>query len=130
MSRWSATERAAVEPLVALSAVLVLGIALPAYAVGVERSLPTGAERDLAEPTLRVVTDQVTRNGLVRPERLDVDAAAPDGYRVRVEIRAGDRVWSEGPSAPPQAETATRQVSVRLRPGRVEPGRLRVEVWT
>lgn len=131
MSRSSATDdRAAVEPLVALAGVLVLGLLLSAYAVGAERALPTDRERDLANPTLRAAADAVTHDGLAHPARLNARTVAPEGYEVRVELRAAGRTWSDGPPAPPSAETATRQVSVRLRPGRVRPGRLRVEVWS
>lgn len=130
MSRSSATERAAVEPLVALSALLVLGIALSAYVGGLDRALPEERGRTLAEPTLEAAVDGATRNGLVRPTEVDASAVAPAGYEVRIEVRAGDRTWTDGPRAPRSAATATRQVSVRLGPGRVRPGRVRVEVWT
>lgn len=130
MSRSSETDRAAVEPLVALSAVLVLGITLSAYVAGLERATPDQRHRTLAEPTLEAAVDQVRRNGLARPAAIDASAVAPDGYELRIELRAGGRTWTSGPPAPRSAETATRAVSVRLGPGRVRPGRLRVEVWT
>jgi hypothetical protein len=134
MSRSSATERsadrAAVEPLVALSAVLVLGVTLSVYAVGVERALPGSDDRALAGPTLEAATDQLTRNGLVRPTRLDASAVAPPGHELRVELRVDGQSWTDGPPAPRSARTATRQVSVRVGPGQVRPGRLRVEVWS
>ena len=127
VSRWS-DERGAVEPLVALAAVLVVGVLLSMYAVGVDRTLPGDRERDLAEPTLRAVVDDATHNGVVRPARLTAGRVAPDGHRVRVELRAAGRTWTDGPAAPRDAETAVRQVSVRVGSD-VEPGRLRVEVW-
>lgn len=128
VSSWSAEDRGAVEPLVALAGVLVFGLLLSTYAVGVERVLPEDRERDLAGPTLRAVADDATHNGVVSPERLNASSVAPDGYRVRVELRADGRTWTDGPTAPRGAESAVRQVSVRVETS-VEPGRLRVEVW-
>lgn len=129
MSRWSATDRGAVEPLAALAGVLVVGLLLSTYAVGVERTLPTERDRDLATSTLAAADDRVTRNGLARPDRLDAEGLAPSGYRVRVVLRAAGSKWADGDDPPADAATATRQVSVRVGPGRVRPGRLRVEVW-
>lgn len=127
MSRSSVTDRAAVEPLVALGAVLVVGLLLSAYAVGLERSTPPERERDLAESTLRAVVDEVRVNGVVEVDRVHADVGPP-GHRVRVELRARGQTWTDGPAAPPSARTANRRVSVRVG-DRVVPGRLRVEVW-
>jgi len=127
VSRWSG-ERGAVEPLVALAGVLVLGVLLSTYAVGVDRALPDDRGRNLAEPTLRAVVDDATHDGVVEPARLNASGVAPDGHRVRVELRAAGRTWTDGPAAPRGAETTVRQVSVRVGSD-VEPGRLRVEVW-
>ncbi len=128
MSRSSATDRAAVEPLVALAGVLVVGLLLSTYAVGLERSTPPERDRDLAESTLRAVVDDVRVNGVIEPDRLHTDVRPP-GYRLRVELRADGYTWTDGPEAPRSAQTATRRVSVRSG-DRVVPGRLRVEVWT
>jgi len=128
VSSWSAEDRGAVEPLVALAGVLVLGLLLSTYAVGVDRTLPGDRERDLAEPTLRAVVDDATHNGVVRPARLTAGRVAPDGHRVRVELRAAGRTWTDGPEFDADAVSAVRQVSVRVETS-VEPGRLRVEVW-
>jgi hypothetical protein len=122
------TDRAAVEPLVALGAVLVVGLLLSTYAVGLERTTPPDRDRDIAESTLRAVVDEVRGNGVVEPGQVDADIGPP-GYQVRVELRASKRAWSDGPEAPRSARTATRRVSVRVG-DRVVPGRLRVEVWT
>jgi len=127
MSRSSATDRAAVEPLVALAGVVVVGLLLSAYAVGLERTTPPERERDLAESTLRAVVDEVRVNGVAEPDRVHA-GVGPPGYRVRVELRTGEGTWTDGPAAPPSARTATRRVSVRVG-DRVVPGRLRVEVW-
>ncbi len=128
MSRLPGTDRAAVEPLVALGAVFVVGLLLSTYVVGVERATPPARDRDLAESTLRAVIDEIRVNGVARPGRLDASVAPPE-YRVRVELRVESRAWTDGPTAPQSAKTATRRVSVRL-DDRVRPGRLRVEVWT
>ncbi len=131
MSRSSATDdRGAVEPLVALVAVLVVGVLLSAYAAGLESVLGGDQRRHLADAVLVETVDHLTHDGVVRPDRLNATAVAPDGYRVNVTVRAGDRTWADGPSPPADARHTSRRVSVRFAPGDVRPGRVRVEVWT
>jgi hypothetical protein len=129
MSRSSA-RRAQVEPLAALAAVLVLGVALGAYVGALDGALPSPTDRNRAEPALGRVADALRPDGVARPARLPAAAAAaPDGYRANVTLAAGDRRWSVGPSPPESADTAARRLPVRVAPGRVRTGRLRVEVW-
>lgn len=132
VSRWS-DRRGQVEPLAALAVVFVLGSALATYAVGLESALPTDddRDRDLATATIDRVTERVVMAGVASPDRLGGDwAVQRSGYHVRVTLRSGNDTWSDGPPAPGTAETATRRVSVRRRPGQVDPGVLRVEVWS
>jgi len=113
--------------VVALGAVLVVGLLLSTYAVGVERATPPERERDRAESTLRAVVDELRVNGVVEPDRVHANLGPP-GYRIRVTLRADGVDRTAGPEAPPSAQTATRRVGVRASDG-VEPGWLRVEVW-
>lgn len=132
MSR-SSDRRAQVEPLAALATVFVLGSALTVYAVGLESVLPTAEQRDrdLAAAAIERVTDRVVRGGLADPDRLTANGSLQQaGYHVRATLRAGNETWTAGPTAPPTADAATRRVSVRRWPGRVDPGVLRVEVWS
>ncbi len=137
MSRSSA-RRGQVEPLAAIAAVFAIGVGLALYATILGATYPGEADRDVAEPTLAKVSEAVVDNGVVSPEaleRLGTAAAgghheyAPDGYRMRVVLTAGDREWATTPGSPESARSASRRVGVKLAPGNVRPGRLRVEVW-
>ncbi|WP_132057429.1 DUF7285 family protein [Halorussus amylolyticus] len=134
MSRWSG--RAQVEPLAALVAVFAVGLAVSAYAGVLDAALPT-PDRDVAEPTGQRVERAVTDAGVVEPDRLaDGLHAGPDGYRLNLTLAADGETWREGPPVPDRADapdaldTAEFVVSVRVGPGRVQPGRLRVAVWS
>lgn len=128
------TDRGQVDPLPALVAVGVVGLAVSLYAVGLEGLPGTGGdERATAEVTLGAVCERVCDGGQVDPERLEEGlAAAPDGHRVRIVLRADGREWTAGP-APPETgattTTAARTVTVQLGPTDVSAGRLRVVVW-
>jgi hypothetical protein len=118
-----------VEPLAALAALFAVCVGLSAYAVVLaDAGEPT--ERELAAPTLETVDDAVTSRGTVRPTRLGrVTEHAPSGGRLNVTLVAGERHWTVGPRPAVDGDRASRRVSVRLGPGRVRVGRLRVVVW-
>lgn len=124
-------DRGQVDPLPAIVAVAVVGLAVSLYAVGLD-GLPGGAseERSTADVTLGAVCERVCDGGTVDPASLDEGlAAAPDGHRLGLVLRADGREWTAGPAPPADAGTATRTVTVRLGPNDVVPGRLRVVVW-
>jgi hypothetical protein len=123
--------RAQVEPLAALAAVFAVCVGLALYA-GVLSSVTPETSRDLAEPTLDRVHDHVSTGGVTVPGRLDAaTAVGPEGYDLNLSVTADDRRWSVGPTPPASAaDTASRSAGVRTTPGRVEPGRLRVVVWS
>ena len=131
MSRSSA--RGQVEPTAALVVLLAVCGAVSTYAVALDG---TGGERtrDLAAPTLERVTDRLTTGGVARPNRRErAQRVGPKGYRCNVTVAAAGERWTAGPTPPSRrrdaVDTATRPVSVRLGPGRVRPGRVRVVVW-
>lgn len=129
MSRWSA-RRAQVEPLPALAAVLVVGLALGTYADALAAVEPSPSERGTAAATLQRVTDEVTVDGAAVPGRLDhATAASPAGHELNVTLAVDDRRWSAGPTPPPDAPDAERRTPVRTDRWSVDPGRLRVVVW-
>jgi hypothetical protein len=118
-----------VEPLAALAALFAVCVGLSVYAlVLADAGRPT--DRDLAEPTLATAGDAVSVRGVAHPARLDraLDAR-PSGTRLNVTLTTDSRAWSVGPTPAVHGDRATRRVSVRLGPGRVRVGRLRVVVW-
>lgn len=133
--RFFAGDRAAVEPLAALVAVLVVGAALGLYTVALDEAAPD-RERPIAEATLDRVEPAVTVGGIVKPERLTgvekfrsattVELAA-DGKTWRIE--SGDNA-PEKPSgrSPASVAIAERTVTVRVAPGRNVQGTLRAVV--
>jgi len=126
----SSARRGQTEPLAALAAVLVLGLALGTYADALAAAEPTQSEPATAEATLQRATDAVTADGAALPGRLgDASAVAPDGYRLNVTLAADDRRWSAGPTPPAGAPDADRRTPVRTGRWSVSPGRLRVVVW-
>ena len=136
MSRSSVREGAAgghrprgqVEPVAALAAVLVVGIALSTYA----GLLPgtAGTTGGTADATLTRAYGTVTETGVVVPGRLRAATdVAPPGHGVNVTLSVGSLHLHAGPTPPPSAERATRRASVRVGPGAVRPGHLSVEVW-
>ncbi|QLH77533.1 hypothetical protein HZS55_09590 [Halosimplex rubrum] len=129
--RRSSGREAQTEPLAAVVAVVVVALALALYAGAFETNLPGPVERNHAEAAADRVERALTVGGVARPDRL---AAAldrgPDGYRVNATLAVGNRTERAGPTAPGTADTARRRVSVDTGPGRVEPGRLEVRVWT
>jgi hypothetical protein len=128
-------DRAAVEPLAALVAVLVVGAALGLYAVALDDAT-VDRHRPGAESTLDRVERAVTVGGVVEPGRLrDVETFR---YPTTATVTADGRTWrSESvDGAPAMTATAARDsvavaerpVTVRASPGRNVRGTLRVVV--
>jgi hypothetical protein len=132
MSRSSARDRGQVEPLAALVVLLAVCAAVSTYASALAG---TGyvAERDVAAPTLDRVVDGLAAGGVVDPDRRGrAQRTGPAGYRLNVTVAAAGRRWYAGPTPPGQeagTDTAARSLGIRLAPGRIRPGRVRVEVW-
>jgi len=135
MSRSSA-HRGQVEPLAALVALVAVGAGLSLYAVALADAR---ADRDGSDPTVETVADRtlerVAPAGVARPGRTsELPSVAPSGYRLNATLTSGDDRWTVGPSAPaagsPTASRATRPTSVRVAPGRVRAGTLRVVIWS
>ncbi|WP_440008819.1 DUF7285 family protein [Halomicrococcus sp. SG-WS-1] len=128
MRRWS-PDRGQTEPLVALVAVFAVAVGLATYAGTLSSALPE-AERNHARDVLPEVEAAATTNGVVDPATLrSALAAGPDGPSLAVTLSTAGERWHAGPEAPPDAETASTTVSVRVAPGAVRPGRLQVAVW-
>jgi len=129
MSRSSA-RRGSVEPIAAIAALFAVTAGLGLYAGVLDDVRPT-SDRDVATPTLDRVHERASDLTVVDPDAIDAARrAGPDGYRVNVTMWTDSRRWTAGPVPPARADRASRSVSVRLAPGRLRAGRLRVEVWT
>jgi hypothetical protein len=105
-------------------------LSLGVYAVAFGNAIPA-ADRNLAEPTLERVDEELSTGGTLVPTRRD-DALAvgPTGYSINLTIVTEDRRWIAGPPVPESADRATRPTSVRIGPDRVRAGTLRVAVWS
>jgi hypothetical protein len=133
MSRSSDTDRGLVEPTAALAALFAVCAATALYA-GALGDAVRPADRDLGDPTVARVYDEVADGGVVDPDRLPRAAGSgARGHRLNVTLRAAGERWSYGPQPPATtnrtAERASRRVSVRRGPGDVVAGRLGVVVW-
>jgi|AntRauMinimDraft_4_1070384.scaffolds.fasta_scaffold00237_21 hypothetical protein len=132
--RIAGDERAAVEPIAALVAVLAVGAALGLYTVALSDATPE-TERPSAEAALDRIEPDVTTGGVVDPTRLnDIEfrfatalELTADGERWRVD--SGDGA-PESATAQPLGSVAVaeRTVTVRVDPGRNVRGTLRVMV--
>ncbi|WP_224332499.1 DUF7285 family protein [Haloprofundus halobius] len=127
--------RAQTEPTTALVAVFAVVVALSLYAVTFEEAVPTG-ERAISETTLERASAEITDGGVADPTALGrARDAAPAGYRLNLSLAVGERRWTVGSVDPANvdgegaADRASRRLSVRLAPGVVRPGHLRVAVW-
>ena len=142
--RFGTGERAAVEPIAALVAVVAVGAALGLYTVAIDDATPD-RERDLASTALDGVERDATVGGVVDPERLDVTTLETT-TGVAVELTTGDETWraTTGTDAPsidangypgldakgyPGLDVAERPVTVRIAPGENVRGVLRVAVY-
>jgi hypothetical protein len=128
-------DRAAVEPLAALVAVLAVGAALGLYTVALD-----GATVDREGPGAEAALDRAERaatvGGVLEPDRLR--DAAPFRYPTTVTVEADGTTWrvESGEDAPGRAAVeaadavavAERPVTVRVGPGRNVRGTLRVGV--
>lgn len=132
----STADRAAVEPVAALVAVVVVGLALGLYAGAFADAAPDD-DRSTAMEALDRVEETVTVGGVVDPNRMR-RVEAP-GTATAVELEADGERWlaASGADAPgppgarsPEAvAVAERRVTVRVAPGRNVRGTLRAVVW-
>lgn len=129
MLHWS-ERRGQVEPLAALAGVFAVCIGLGIYGL-VAADSASHEEQSVAEPTLERVDALLGTTGTVPTSDLNTTAAAaaPDGYAVSITIETANNQWQGGPTPPSGADHASMPISVQIRPGVVEAGSLRVEVW-
>lgn len=129
MPSWS--DRAQVEPLAALAAVLAVGVGLSLYVGVLDATLPAlMSSRRMAVVAADRLLAESTAFGSVRPPIEDpVAAARPTGHRLNATLRADGTAWTGGPTRRPSADCVARRVSVQVAPGRVRPGRLEVCTW-
>jgi hypothetical protein len=126
------SDRATTEPLVVLVAVFAVTLGVTLYAGVVDEAFGTlDDDRNIATSSADAVEQRLSSAGVVRPGGLNSALdAVPADYHVNVTITAttGER-WGGGREPPSNADTETRIVSVRVRPGAVRRGTLTVRVW-
>lgn len=145
-------DRAAVEPIAALVAVVAVGAALGLYTVALDDATPDH-DRPTAEATLDRIEPAVTTGGVIEPDRLsDIERfrfatlleleADGEMWRVRSSDGAPERNQDDGERARTTQETtasdtlresnavdvAERTVTVRVGPGQNARGTLRAVV--
>lgn len=130
-SRWATgIGRGQVEPLAALVAVAAVCIGLGIYAGALDTALTANHGRATVETVADNALRAVAPSGVATPTRLgDALDAAPDGYRLNATLLTGDRRWSVGPVPPTRHRTTDRPTGLRVAPGDVRPGTLRVALW-
>lgn len=128
------TDRAAVEPVAALVALVAVGAALGLYTVALDDAAPD-RDRDLATTTLDRIEREAAVGGVVDPERIaGIDRGSLPPATVELETRHGTwRTWlgvdAPGDEPVPDAvDTAERSVTVRVAPGENVPGTIRVVI--
>lgn len=133
--RFDATDRAAVEPVAALVAVLAVGAGLGLYAVALDGATPTPEpDARAADATLERVERDVSVGGIVRPDRLYHLEGTP---QATVEVATERRTWrvdlgdgspTAGRTDPRSDRVAERPVTVAVGPGEAVRGVLRVVI--
>jgi uncharacterized protein (DUF3084 family) len=121
-------------PVVGLVAAATVVAAVSGYAlVLADADTPTDRDETVATTTLSRAHTAVTSGGVAVPARLaNATSAVPPEYDLRVTLSAAGRSWRAGdqpPSDPAAVAADDRRVGVAVGPGRIRPGRLRVEVW-
>lgn len=125
-------QRGQVEPVAALVALAMVGIALSLYAGALADAAPD-RDRDRAVLLFEQVQDDVVADGVAQPDRLAVPDAAPADADVGVALVTRENRWRAGVvdtsrPFPETASVATGAVSVRVGPGQTRAGELRVVV--
>ncbi|MGZ0748022.1 DUF7285 family protein [Haloparvum sp. AD34] len=120
------------EPVAALVALTVVGIALSLYAGALADAAPD-RDRERATLLFEAVHDDVVASGVAYPTRLTVPEEAPSDADVGVALVTRNRSWTVGTADatrpfPETADVATSAVSVRVNPGETRAGELRVVV--
>ncbi|OYR58544.1 DUF7285 family protein [Halorubrum halodurans] len=134
--RLGEADRAAVEPLVALVAVLAIGAGLGLYVTALDGATPEPEDPvDGADAVLDRIERDATVGGIVRPDRL---RHLEDETPAVVELETERRRWRVGvgtasPFAggridPRSSAVAGRSVTVAVAPGENVRGRLRVAI--
>lgn len=129
MPFWS--DKAQVEPLAALAAVLAVCVGLTLYVGAVETALlSVSPDREVAPTAADHLVASASSFGVVELPLDDaVTETSPAGYELNATLTANETSWMAGPNRSTSSECVTRRVSVRLTPATVRPGRMEVCVW-
>ncbi|GAB3686202.1 hypothetical protein GCM10028857_17900 [Salinarchaeum chitinilyticum] len=126
---WVRDRRGQAEPIAAIVAVLAIGMGLAMYAgVAADRSPstdPTDAEATMAQVTAKLAPDGVVANDAdLAPEQF-----TRPGEAGRIELAYRNTTDASGPTPPPDADVASRPVTVQIAPSWQVAGNLTLWVW-
>lgn len=126
---WLGDRRGQTEPIAAIVAVLAIAIGLALYAGVAADQQPESDEPD-AEATLERVNEELLDDGVLTfRENVSPVRFERPGERVRFEIVRGGWIHrAHGPRAPPDADAASRPITVQSGTERY-PAVLTVYVW-
>lgn len=125
----SPEDRAQTEPIAALVAVLAVGVGLALYAGAASQATPQ-PERSSAAPAMERLSSVAVTDGTLDPSAIPAPSELAPGARgTAVTLQYDGEERRFGPAAPPDADRASRSVSVRVAPGDLRAGRVVVEVW-
>lgn len=124
--------RGQVEPVAALVALTVVGMALSLYAGALADATPD-RDRNRAALLFEEVHDDAVFGGVAHPTRLTVPDESPSETDVGVALVTRTDSWRAGTvnttrPFPEPTTVATGAVSIRVGPGETRPGELRVVV--
>lgn len=129
VAAWCRDRRGQTEPIAALVAVLAIGMGIALYA-GVAADRSPATEATDAEATMAQITADLAADGVVDADAsLDPEQFTRPGEAARIELSYRTASEVHGTAPPPDADVASRPVTVQIEPSWQVAGNLTVWVW-
>lgn len=126
---WCRDRRGQAEPIASLVAVLAIAMGIALYA-GVAADRSHGTTSTDADATMERITADLVHDGVIDENTsLDPEQFTRPGEAARIELTYRDANGSHGATPPPDADVASRPVTVQIAPGWQVAGNLTVWVW-